>query len=74
MRTDDSSSEGQTRGAAFVTTHWSVVLASADQDGFAQLRSRDRVAFRAVTAEQAAQAARSRRTALQQYLRALGCR
>lgn len=47
------------------------VLASADQDGFAQLRSRDRVAFRAVTPEQAAQAARSRRTALQQYLSAL---
>ena len=32
MRTEDSNSEGQTRGAAFVTTHWSVVLASADQD------------------------------------------
>jgi DNA-directed RNA polymerase specialized sigma24 family protein len=32
MRTEDSSSEGQPRGAAFVTTHWSVVLASADPD------------------------------------------
>ena len=32
MRTEDSNSEGQTRRAAFVTTHWSVVLASADQD------------------------------------------
>lgn len=48
------------------------VLASADQDGFAQLRSRDRVAFRAVTPEGAALAARSRRSALQQYLAALG--
>ncbi len=32
MRTEVSNSEGQTRGAAFVTTHWSVVLASADTD------------------------------------------
>jgi len=32
VRTEDSNSEGQTRGAAFATTHWSVVLASADQD------------------------------------------
>lgn len=49
------------------------VLASADQDGFAQLRSRDRVAFRAVTQDQAVSAARSRRGALQQYLAAQGC-
>ena len=32
MRTDDSSSEGQMRGAAFVTTHWSVVLAAGGQE------------------------------------------
>jgi len=32
MRLEDPSSEGQTRRAAFVTTHWSVVLATADQD------------------------------------------
>ncbi len=32
MRTGDSNSEAQPQGAAFVTTHWSVVLASADQD------------------------------------------
>ncbi len=32
MRTEDSNSEGQTPGEAFVTTHWSAVLASADQD------------------------------------------
>jgi DNA-directed RNA polymerase specialized sigma24 family protein len=32
MRLEDSSSEGQRLGAAFVTTHWSVVLASADQN------------------------------------------
>ena len=47
------------------------VLASADQDGFAQLRSRDRVLFRAVTADQAVAAARSRLGALRQYLAAL---
>jgi DNA-directed RNA polymerase specialized sigma24 family protein len=29
---EDSNSESQTRGATFVTTHWSVVLASADQE------------------------------------------
>jgi len=32
VQTEDSNSDGQTRAAAFVTTHWSVVLASADQD------------------------------------------
>jgi len=32
VRAEDSHSEGQTRGAAFVTTHWSVVLATADPD------------------------------------------
>jgi RNA polymerase sigma factor (sigma-70 family) len=32
VRTEDPSSEGQAREAAFVTTHWSVVLASAGQD------------------------------------------
>ncbi len=32
MRTEDSHSDGQTRGAAIVTTQWSVVLASAEQD------------------------------------------
>ena len=32
MRAEDSNSEGQTRPAAFVTTHWSVVLASAGSD------------------------------------------
>jgi DNA-directed RNA polymerase specialized sigma24 family protein len=32
VQTEDSNSEGQPRGTAFVTTHWSVVLASADQD------------------------------------------
>ncbi len=32
MRAEDSNSGGQTRGAAFVTTHWSVVLTSADGD------------------------------------------
>jgi DNA-directed RNA polymerase specialized sigma24 family protein len=32
MRTEDPNSEGRARGAAFVTTHWSVVLASADED------------------------------------------
>nr|WP_272875995.1 biotin-dependent carboxyltransferase family protein [Neoroseomonas soli] len=50
------------------------VLASADQDGFAQLRSRDRVTFRAVTASQAASSARTRAGALRQYLQALGVR
>lgn len=49
------------------------VLASADQDGFAQLRSRDSVAFRAVTADQAVSAARTRQGALRQYLAAQGC-
>ncbi len=48
------------------------VLASADQDGFAQLRSRDRVAFRAVTPDQAVSAARTRQGALRQYLAAQG--
>lgn len=48
------------------------VLASADQDRFVQLRSRDRVLFRAVTPDQAVAAARSRRDALRQYLAALG--
>ena len=47
------------------------VLASVDQDGFAQLRSRDGVAFRAVSAEQAVSAARTRHSALQQYLASL---
>ena len=32
MRAEDSNSEGQTRPAAFVTTHWSVVLASTGSD------------------------------------------
>ncbi len=32
MRTEDASPGGQTQRAAFVTTHWSVVLATADQD------------------------------------------
>ena len=32
VRAQDSNSEGQTRGAAFVTTHWSAVLATADPD------------------------------------------
>lgn len=47
------------------------VLASVDQDGFAQLRSRDSVAFRAVSADQAVSAARTRHSALQQYLASL---
>ncbi len=32
MRTEDSNSGAQPQGAAFVTTHWSVVLATAEQD------------------------------------------
>lgn len=48
------------------------VLASADQDGFAQLRSRDQVMFRAVTPAQAAHAARRRQIALERYLDLLG--
>jgi DNA-directed RNA polymerase specialized sigma24 family protein len=32
VRTGDSNSEAQPQGAAFVTTHWSVVLASANTD------------------------------------------
>ncbi len=32
MRTEDSNSEAQAPGAAFVTTHWSVVLTSADHE------------------------------------------
>ncbi len=48
------------------------VLASVDQDGFVQLRSRDRVAFRAVSPERAVAAARLRHAALMQYLDALG--
>ncbi len=32
VRTGDTKSEGQPQGAAFVTTHWSVVLASAKTD------------------------------------------
>ncbi len=32
MRTEDSNSGAQPQGAAFVTTHWSVVLDAADQD------------------------------------------
>jgi hypothetical protein len=32
VRAEDSNPEGQVRGAAFVTTHWSVVLASVDYD------------------------------------------
>ncbi len=46
-------------------------LLSVDQDGFAQLRSREHVSFRAVSAEQAVLAARSRRAALEGYLAAL---
>ena len=47
------------------------VLASADQDGFAQLRSREAVAFRAVSAEQAVAAAVARQGAVRRYLEAL---
>ncbi len=46
-------------------------LVSADQDSFVQLRSREHVSFRAVTADEAVLAARSRRTALTGYLDAL---
>jgi biotin-dependent carboxylase-like uncharacterized protein len=47
------------------------VLASVDQDGFVQLRSGDRVAFRAVSPDRAVAAARTRHGALMQYLAAL---
>lgn len=47
------------------------VLASVDQDAFAQLRSRDRVAFRAVSLDQAVAIARTRRSAQRHYLDAL---
>jgi len=50
------------------------VLASADQDGFAQLRSRDLVAFQAVSAEQAIAAAVWRRGAALRYLEAIAGR
>ena len=50
------------------------VLASADQDGFAQLRSRDLVAFEAVSAEQAIAAAVWRRGVVLRYLEALAGR
>lgn len=50
------------------------VLASADQDGFAQLRSREAVAFRAIRAEQAVAAAVARQGAVQRYLEALAGR
>lgn len=48
------------------------VVASADQDGLVQLRSRDKLAFRAVTLEQAIAAARARHQALGLYLEGLG--
>jgi allophanate hydrolase len=50
------------------------VLVSADQDGFVQLRSRDPVAFRAVSAEQAIAAAVWRQGALSRYLEAIARR
>ena len=50
------------------------VLASADQDGFAQLRSHDRVTFQAVSAEQAIAAAVWRRGAILRYLEAIAGR
>ena len=50
------------------------VLASADQDGFAQLRSREAVAFRAVGAEQAVAAAVARQEAVRRYIEALAGR
>lgn len=46
-------------------------IASVDQDGFSQLRPRQAVAFRAISAEQAIEVARTRRRADVRYMTAL---